>query len=262
MPSADIRDYETIESRGWEKIFHAAPSPVIEALGLRGRRLGEIFACVAPPIPGQLFNRAVGVVEPFDAEQLALLGAFAREVERFSVQVPEPLRAACEPALAVGGWRPDEAWTKCVRSTHDAPSVEHPVRIATAEDAQRFGAAFCEGYGMPGPLQPWTANLVALPGFRAYAVDDGAAIVGTALLYVDGEVGWCGGAAVLPSHRGRRIQRAMLAQRIADAAALGARVVVAETWSETAGEVNPSLRSMLAAGFAVAYERANFVRVT
>jgi hypothetical protein len=51
-----------------------------------------------------------------------------------------------------------------------------------------------------------------------------------------------------------------MSRRIADAARAGAKVLGCETWSESEGNLNPSLHNMHWAGFRTLYRRANWVR--
>jgi hypothetical protein len=63
---------------------------------------------------------------------------------------------------------------------------------------------------------------------------------------------------VLPTHRRRGGQGALMARRIADAGAAGLDWVVTETGEPIAGESNPSLANMARTGFRCVASRLNF----
>lgn len=73
-----------------------------------------------------------------------------------------------------------------------------------------------------------------------------------------GDVGWLGIGGVLPAHRRRGGQAALLAHRIAEAARLGARAVVTETGVPQPGQPAPSYRNIIASGFEVTHVRPNW----
>lgn len=75
-----------------------------------------------------------------------------------------------------------------------------------------------------------------------------------AALFVWNALGWMGYGCTLRDWRRRGGQGALIAQRIAEAAALGCRWVVTETGQETA-----SYRNMRRAGLEVAYLRSNYL---
>ena len=69
--------------------------------------------------------------------------------------------------------------------------------------------------------------MVGLPGHHYLLVEDGRTPVAVAQVTARRRVGMLAMMAVLPSHRGRGIQRALVAQRAALAADLGATIVAA-----------------------------------
>jgi hypothetical protein len=63
----------------------------------------------------------------------------------------------------------------------------------------------------------------------------------------------------LPAYRGRGVQRAVLACRVSDAAALGAKIVTVETFLASGQPPNDSTRNVIRAGFSFAYFRPEYV---
>ena len=130
-----------------------------------------------------------------------------------------------------------------------------PAVPAQAEDVARVAV---QSFEMPPFMVEWLQQLRTGP-WRMYAVTDGGAVVGGGCLYLRGPAAWLGVAAVAPSHRRRGGQGALMARRIADAAAAGAVHIVTETGEPTsAGEANPSLANMRRCGFRTVASRLNY----
>ena len=109
-------------------------------------------------------------------------------------------------------------------------------------------AAVCrQGFGLDEPWW-WVAPLGA-PGWTQVVAYDGDIAVGTGALHVAGEVAWVGAATTIPAARGRGVQAALLAYRMALAAELGATQVTAK-----AVRGSGSLRNLTRAGFEMAYD--------
>jgi hypothetical protein len=72
------------------------------------------------------------------------------------------------------------------------------------------------------------------------------AAVGALAMY--GDVGYIAIGATSASHRNRGAQGALMARRLRDGAALGARIFVTETGMETSEEPNPSYHNMMRLG--------------
>lgn len=104
-----------------------------------------------------------------------------------------------------------------------------------------------QGFGLDEPWW-WVAPLGA-PGWTqvvAYADD---VPVGTGALHAAGKVAWVGAATTIPAARGRGVQAALLAHRMALAAELGATRVTAKAVSGSG-----SLRNLMRAGFEAGYD--------
>jgi GNAT superfamily N-acetyltransferase len=236
---------EAVEVAAWSSLYDAAPRPLAERLGLER---GEVDGATRfrSRLPLVLFNRVLGM----DAIRPSHLAAL---LPGMYLQVPDGMAV---PDGLVERTR----WVKLRRDpTPPAPAPAVEIREADAALAELFARTFCLGYELPAALEPWHAALVGRPGWRAYVAFDGATAIGTATMFIDGEVAWLGGAGTVPAHRGKGAQKALIARRIADAAAAGVRELVTETGVPAPGARNPSLDNLYAAGFGLAYERLNFV---
>jgi GNAT superfamily N-acetyltransferase len=206
-------------------------------------------------------NRVIGLGVSQPARRATLeamiAGYRAAGLKRFGVQLaPDAAPPELREWLAALGLSVTSRWAKLWRDA--SPPLVHrlcPLRVSAVEraDAELFGKVTCAAYGMPAPLAPWCASIVGRPGWRAYLAWDGGDAVAAASLRVDRESAWLGLDATLPSHRTRGAQSALIERRIKDAAAAGARLLVAET-----GEATGSFRNYTQAGFQLAYLRENF----
>ncbi|HET6220549.1 MAG TPA: hypothetical protein VFE11_00225, partial [Dongiaceae bacterium] len=154
----------------------------------------------------------------------------------------------------------ERAWVKFSRGEAPAPMPPTSLEIAEAKpgDAMDFAQAVVAGFGMPPTLAPWLAAIVGRKGWHAYvARDNGKAVGGAAMFLADGRA-WLGIGAVQASARRRGGQGGLLARRIADGLAHGARWFATETGKPLPGEPHPSFSNIQRAGFTIAYERANW----
>jgi GNAT superfamily N-acetyltransferase len=86
-----------------------------------------------------------------------------------------------------------------------------------------------------------------------FVAEEGGQVIGTGALHVRAGVGWLRAGTVLPSHRGRGIQRALIAARVVTARRLGADVVAG-----SANPGGPSAANLARLGFRVAARRARY----
>ena len=92
-------------------------------------------------------------------------------------------------------------------------------------------------------------------GIRRYAADRAGALAGGAELRLVDGIAQFAGAATAPAHRRRGIQNALLAARLADAAAEGCDLAVIVTQPGSKSQQNAQRR-----GFHLLYTRAILVR--
>jgi predicted GNAT family acetyltransferase len=124
------------------------------------------------------------------------------------------------------------------------------VRAVTPDEAESFGALAARAYGSFGePTIPtervWTA-LASGGRARCFVAEIDRVAAAVAVAYRLGEVALVDGAATLAEHRGRGCQTALLAHRLRDAGAMGARAAISRT-----GEGSASQRNLERIGFQV-----------
>lgn len=254
---------EDAEAAAFADLMRSAPREI----GFTAEETDDGTVLLAPAFDVLLFNRVIGLGLRRPATRAgteALIDRFrGRGVRNFGVQ----LSPAAGPS-ALGAWMeergltPRDNWTKVYRVA-DAPSaaVQTGLRVerVDSDQADRFAAVACAGFGLPTVLAPLLCGAVGRSGWLHYLAWDGDVPVGTGALFTHGDVGWLGVAATVPAHRRRGAQGALMARRIVDGTALGCRWFVTETGQDRPDRPNPSFRNMVRAGFTVAYQRPNFM---
>lgn len=266
-PVEAARLADEVEAAAFRSMFALAPAALQEGLGLRVERVAGATLLLAPRMPTTMFNRALGL--GFEAP--ASLG-MVREVADAYAQAgvrawwlhwnPLAQPAGFGAALEAEGWRTPNrrTWAKLLRPAAEPPVVDTPLAVAPAQgEVQRQVARIAaQAFEMPPFMADWLAALQG-DAWRCFAVREGDQVVGGAWLYLEGDAGWLGVAAMAPSHRGQRGQAALIAHRIAAARDAGATWVVSETGEPTAaGEANPSLANLRRCGLETVASRLNY----
>lgn len=256
---------ERIEIDAWRDYCAAAPAGFAQAVGLETADLGGPLLAMCRRIDHYQFNRLIGGGLGTDEG-----GAFDTAAGRFRAAglangylqiAPGPRAAALEQrAHRLGLKRVERVWVKFARGPEPAPTPDSDLVVAPAAPAEAmdFAGAVVAGFGMPQSLAPWLAAIVGRAGWHAYVARDGDKVVGGAAMYVAGERAWLGIGAVQADARHRGGQGALLARRLADGLDRGVRLFVTETGKPLSGEPHPSFSNIQRAGFAIAYERANW----
>jgi ribosomal protein S18 acetylase RimI-like enzyme len=229
-------------------------------LGAEWRRYGDALALIAPRFANPHFNRGYGfnddqlegvreTIAWFDAGGVA--GGFDLAPGRPIAETAKLLAAA---GFIHTGFHATLAGPADLPAAA-APGVE--VRcVETEADLQSFSDAYHLGWGHADfriPMMPW----LAAPAWRLYlALADGAP-AGAAVLSLDGDAAYLADSAVDPAHRRRRVHRALLDRRCADAAAAGATVIVSG-----ADYLSPSYRNMQRKGLGLLYTEAIWTRAS
>lgn len=142
------------------------------------------------------------------------------------------------------------------------------IRSSSEEEFERWIEAVADGFAYPDtqgvlsheefPREVIAAavrDLVGAAGMKRYsAVRDGAVVGGASVRMTDG-IAQLTGAATAPAHRRRGIQTALLAARLADAAAAGCEIAVVTTQPGSKSQENVQRQ-----GFHLLYTRAILVK--
>lgn len=270
-PSVAARISDAIEAQAFASMYAAAPRELAQRLGLAVQQYGGVTALVAAHVPSTMFNRALGLGLELGLDTAATDADLTRLLELYRAAGvsswwlhwnPYAQPQDFERHIAARGFTQPRrrAWAKFLRGPQPAPAVitELSVRGPAPAEVAATANAITAAFEMPAFMVDWIAALAVHPAWRLYCVADGRQIVGGGCLFVAGTRAWFGLGAVLPSHRKRGGQRALLAQRMADAIALGCTELVTETGEPIADEPNPSLANILRSGFVRVAVRQNY----
>lgn len=128
------------------------------------------------------------------------------------------------------------------------------VRPVTEQDVELYGEIFFQSLGVPKDTPERKESnlmLIADPEWTLYLCYQGDVAIGFAMMQIVEGVAGFALAGTLAEYRGRGVQQALLHQRMVDATAAGAHLIVAQC---EFGSV--SQRNLQRAGFQVAYTKA------
>ncbi len=261
---AAIRLADDVEAAASADVYAAAAS----SLGLRVERVEGVTVLLAPRIPVNYFNRAIGLGghEPATEKGLdTIIDAYgAAGVSDFWVHLSPGARPAELPDwIAARNLRPPprRSWAKFLRAPAAlaaSPPAGLEVRLATTADGADVGRVAATAFGMPPQLGSWFASLIGREGWQVFLAEIEGTIAATGSVFLHERTAWVGIGATLPEFRKRGAQTALLAARIAAANAAGCTVVATETGESVSGEPNPSLANIRRAGFTQVCSRLNF----
>lgn len=263
-----VRRHERMEADYWRDWYEAAPPPIRERYGIAAEEAEGATLLLVPKVDVLMFNRVAGLGLEKPVTEAQLDGIMARYRAAGSPRFFVPLSPAAEPAearewLLARGLTRYNRWAKLERGVETIPDVRTDARVEEigVEHAEVFAGVLAEGFGMEPGLIPWVAALVGRKDWRHYMAFDGPEPVGTASLYVHGDWASLGFAATLPQARGRGVQSALIARRIADAKAMGCRCLSVETAEDKPDKPAPSFHNVTRLGFHIAYFRDNYLQV-
>jgi hypothetical protein len=258
-------ELEAIERSAWEDMARIIPAPLAASIGLETGPIGGALFFMAAKAPQFQFNWLAGAGLGEDdgscvAEAVRRFRGAGQK--KFIIQIPPGPKAETVSVLAGReGLHPSPlAWAKFIRETRGAPRVETAldIREVSAVDRDVFGETAAAGFGMPKPMAAWLSQIVGRPHWHAYVSYDEETPAGAGALYVRDDFAWIGIGATRPEMRKKGGQSALLARRIAEAAAHDAKYAVTETGVPQEGQPAPSYRNILRSGFSVGYVRPNW----
>ena len=232
---------EANEVDAWRAIVQGPPAAMAQQLGLGWAEQGGALLIWNRAAPVPIYNR------------LLALGVF------------EPATDALLDTLLARGLRQNPAWLMhfhALRGELPAPDPPPGYRIerVTPESAPAWSDAILAGWEVP----QWAATgvlatllpLAQHPAWACYLAiyEPTGLVVGGGALFVAHGVGGLYTDGVRAEHRGRALQRPLIAARIAEAQRRGCELACAQTYVASAGQ-----RNMASLGFEVAYTRLNYV---
>ena len=168
-------------------------------------------------------------------------------------------------ALGARGYRVQELQLCWQRPLDSAPVLEIPagleLRAVTAAEAPSVQRVLMAGFMDVEPEAVTDAQLRTMPALPpgdrlvVYGAFRGAELIGGATLFVEDGVATLAGTAVLPRHRGRGAQGALIRVRLAEAHRRGCTLAATGTAPGSASQ-----RNMERHGFRVAYPKVVLVK--
>lgn len=256
------------EALAWSDFIAAAPETLKTELGLSVEQVGDATLLIGPGTSLTYFNRVIGL----GMRGEATANQVDRIVERYRragspawlLLWSDLARPATMPPMLAGRgftYPAASSWVKLYRDAQAPAPVASELAIveASADQAVELARVVVGVFGMPAFVGEWLVRVRGRTGWKLYAVLDGERVVGGGCLFVSGEQAWLGWGAIAESHRRRGGQSALIARRIEDAIASGARHLFAETGEPAEGSRNASLDNMLRNGFSRVISRQNVV---
>lgn len=260
-----IRRLEDIEASAWGEFFRSPRAELADRLKIRLVCQGGAVVTIAGNSETLALNRALnfGAEEGITSEDIEWLKAHyeRQNVRRFFVTIPPDIPGEVVRLLEAEGFYHYNEWAKLYRDTSPLEGIvsDLTIRRIDEKDADEFAKIFpgCIDWG--GRAVDWMKSLIGRKNWYHYMAFDGDKPAGAASMFVEGKNAWIGFAGTYPEFRGRGAQAGLTRKRIADAAGLGAELVVVETGVETAEKPMPSYRNMKRFGFIEAYQRKNYI---
>jgi ribosomal protein S18 acetylase RimI-like enzyme len=274
---------EVVEIAQYEDFYAALPPDVGERLGMGVHREAGTLRLTATGYDHPMFNRVLGVgLDAGDAgaSPEAILSRAAAHYDRAGVRrwmlqllphvEPEGFADQAERHAVIRL----RGWSKHVGLAHREVIPRSELRVVRlgpeASGGERSEPELIEAWAdittrtfdLPAPFVPWLAALSDRERWHLYLALEGETPVATGALFLSesdaGVIGQLTFAGTLPEYRRRGAQSALIARRVEDARAAGARWIVSETDEERPDRPNPSTRNLVRLGFPVAYTRANW----
>jgi GNAT superfamily N-acetyltransferase len=262
----DFSALESIEYEANTDLYRAAPPAVQAALAIEVRDIGAATCLTCRGIePATIFRRAIGLGVGRAATEAALDDVIAY-MNGLGQRYAVPVAPGSQPPelgtwLERRGFAKGYAWMKFSRlcTPVPKPDTDLEIKVVDASQGDAFGRVAADGFGLAPAVGPWIAALPGRPDWVCVMAFAGSTPVATGAMYVKGGYAWLGFGATLASHRRHGAQAALLARRITEAAAHGARVAVTETGERLPDKPSNSYRNILRAGFEEAYLRQNYL---
>lgn len=258
---------ETSEAESLLSLMTGMTESARERMAVATERIGGGVATSAINDPSRFWSRVIGlgVTEPVTAaivdEILDFYIGHGNFESRFQI-APALLPPDWDAICARRGIAKGSSWYKMACKTVEFRPGTTSLRITkiTPENAELAASVLARGFGFPeDDMTGIYAPALTSGLFEGYAAWDGNEMVAAAALSITGETGEMYGAATLPAHRGKGAQTALLAARAAAAKSAGCTWLISETWMPAPGDSNPSFDNMARSGFAVLYERPNWL---
>ena len=229
----------------------------LEGLPVRIERFGAAAAAASPERPEVDFMNRVCGLWPEDEEQVDRIVAWYRAlgIRAWFELAPSECFARLAARLTSAGaaqvgfhsrlWGPVDARTR----------PKGGIRVEEARDPVAFADVLLAGHEVPENARvrdrPSVERWKTIDRWRLYLAHVGETPAGAGMLALDDGVGYLANASTLPEYRRQGVQTALIARRIADAAAADCELVCSG-----ADFGSTSQRNLERAGLRIAYTKA------
>ncbi len=266
-PREIVELHERIEADAYRDLIGAASDGLRGQLGLEHYALedGTLFVCRA--VDHIMFDRVIGLglhaAPPADALDRAIAAFEKNGIKNWVIQLAPGAGALEKLCSARGFVRHPRTWAIFSREPEPAQKIETEISVREIGVAERdaFAYVVAKAYGVPPLAAEWAAAAIDRDKWRYFGGFSGNELIACGVLYLNHGAGWLGFGATLDGHRGKKAQQAVLAARIEAARREGVSVLFTETGIPREGEAGPSFKNIQRAGFRIAYERPNLMRV-
>lgn len=232
---------EDVEREFWLEVFRAPMEELGDAMRIEIRRYGPIHALSIATMPqSPMFNRILGAAEVGASDKEHLAGA-VEWFEEIGVAHRVPITPGLPGSLVAEDWLNRNGYereTGLIRFARDTspPEFYAPPELEVDDfadygpETEGFGYYATEAYELDPAAHLIFDQLPGRPGWGCYAAIDSREVgIGTATIWMRGEVAQLGFAATREQARGKGAHMALLRRRIDEAAAAGCQVIYAET---------------------------------
>lgn len=261
LPSSDLIDrtlrIENNYTISRMRVFESLPG---NPVGIAFREIGHsAVALMAKHFPNPHFNKVVGLRGGQESE-IAGLVAWYRDNgvrPRFEI-LPRDDDGLLGRELARLHFYPSGFHTSLVRDTAPmarAARADAVERVTTAAAMEEFLDAYAAGWSVPDPesfkhnVRSWFGR----SGWSLFLAREDGRPAASAILYIDGNVGYLADASCDPAFRGRGLHAALLERRIGEAIAAGVDFICSG-----AAFQSTSHRNMERAGLRIQFNRATW----
>ncbi len=195
---------------------------------------GEIAISTSPTLPGPIFNSALGFA--------SLPNLVPRAIARFAAASVTGWVLADEPPWPNA--TSDSTLARYAIGGEDVPETLDGVHVRelARDEIGPWAEVIVTASELPEPIATaWRAlegHLAPMSHHHRFVAEVDGVAVGAASLHVHHHLGWLRAGSVLPSHRGRGIQRALIGHRAALALKRGAYLVGASALEGGASAAN------------------------
>ena len=223
--------------------------------GLEVRRFGGAVAFVCPSRPEIDFLNRVHDLWPEDEGEVERIAGFYRSlgVRPWFELAPADGFDRLAAALAAAGASQIDFHTMLYGRPRPTPPSGSAVAVREVgpEELHGFVSVFLDGLEVKRPDRTLHAHWGDVPGWRLYLASVGGEPAGAAVLRIGDGVGYLAAASTLPRFRRSGCQAALIARRLADAAAAGCELVASQ-----AAFASSSQRNLERAGLRIAFTKA------